>query len=46
MRMTLALLAVVLPQAAPPALPGWHPDVPSGMAEAKKTGRPLMVVFR
>lgn len=29
-----------------PTVPGWHSDLASGMAEAKKTGRPLMVVFR
>jgi hypothetical protein len=30
----------------PPPLPGWLPDVPSGFAEAKRTGKPLMIVFR
>lgn len=29
-----------------PATPGWHADLASGLYEAKKTGKPLMVVFR
>ena len=30
----------------PAPLPGWDPNLKSGFAEAKATGRPLMVVFR
>ncbi len=29
-----------------PPTPGWLPDLPGGFAEAKRTGKPLMVVFR
>jgi len=47
MRALLILALALAPQQKdPPPLPGWHPDVPSGFAEAKKTGKPLMVVFR
>ena len=28
------------------AVPGWHSDLEEGTAEARETGRPLMVVFR
>lgn len=50
MRLPLVLLAI-LPLARPgqndPApVPGWLPDLPAGFAEAKKTGKPMMVVFR
>lgn len=52
MRMSLVLLAL-LPFArpgqsgpAPAPVPGWLPDLPSGFAESKKTGKPMMVVFR
>ena len=30
----------------PPPIPGWHEDLKVGLAEARQTGRPLMVVFR
>ena len=44
----LALLLGALAQDKdnPAPIPGWDPDLKSGFAEAKSTGRPLMVVFR
>ncbi len=30
----------------PPPVPGWHPDLASGMKEAAETGKPMLVVFR
>lgn len=30
----------------PPPIHGWNPDLMPAFAEAKKTGKPLMVVFR
>ena len=30
----------------PAPLPGWEPDVAKGFEEAKKSGKPLMIVFR
>lgn len=44
-------LAVVLGALAqdkqnPAPIPGWDPDLQSGFAEAARTGRPLMIVFR
>lgn len=30
----------------PPPVPGWFPDLTSGMKEASSTGKPLLVVFR
>ncbi len=41
-----ATAALAPQQKEPPPLPGWLSDVPSGFAEAKKTGKPLLVVFR
>ena len=52
MRPTLAGLALVLlPTAAPSADPdpkkfGWHTDYAAAQAEAKRTGKPMLVVFR
>jgi len=48
MRFAIAVLALLpfAPQSDPPPVPGWLPDLPSGFAAAKKTGRPMMVVFR
>ena len=41
------LLALAVAQDKPILpIPGWNTDLKSGFAEAKKTGRPLMVVFR
>ena len=45
------LLAIVLGALAqdkqnPPPIQGWDPDLKSGFAEARSTGRPLMIVFR
>ena len=50
MRISLVLLAL-LPfahpgQSDPAPVPGWLPDLPSGFAEARKTGKPMMVDFR
>lgn len=54
----LALAGLLLPGAdapavpqqgkgkAPAKIPGWLPDIPSGIRMAQKTGRPLMIVFR
>ena len=30
----------------PAPIPGWHPDLDAGFAEAKQTGKPMFVVFR
>ncbi len=30
----------------PPPIPGWHPDLDAGFAEARRTGKPMLVVFR
>ena len=30
----------------PPPLPGWHETVAPGLAEARASGRPVLVVFR
>lgn len=50
MRISIVLLAILpfarLGQNDPAPLPGWLPDLPSGFAESKKTGKPMMVVFR
>jgi hypothetical protein len=47
MRTLFVLALALLPQQEEPApIPGWHSDLPSGFAEAKKTGKPLLVVFR
>lgn len=35
-----------VPQEDPPPVPGWHSDIPTGFRDAKKSGKPLMVVFR
>ena len=44
----LALLLGALAQDKqnPSPIPGWDPDLKSGFAEAQRTGRPLMIVFR
>lgn len=53
MRPTLAAVAavVLLPAAAPaqdvnPKQHGWHTDYAAARAEARKTGKPIMLVFR
>ncbi len=56
LKYTLALLAVAgfsTARAAAPAppqqngsMPGWHPDLSAGLDEARKTGKPLLIVFR
>jgi hypothetical protein len=28
------------------AAPGWHKDLPTAKAEAKRTGKPMFLVFR
>lgn len=30
----------------PKPVPGWNPELQQGFAEARKTGKPLMIVFR
>jgi len=30
----------------PAPVPGWNPDLVTAFAEARKTGKPVMVVFR
>jgi hypothetical protein len=30
----------------PEPVPGWNPELQAGFAEAKKTGKPMMIVFR
>ncbi len=30
----------------PAPVPGWNPELQDGFAEAKKTGKPMMIVFR
>ena len=40
-------LAALAPAAKPdPKQYGWFIDYPAALAEAKKTGKPLMLVFR
>lgn len=52
MRPLLAGLALALLPAAAPAADvnpkqfGWHTDYAAAKAEAKRTGRPIMLVFR
>jgi hypothetical protein len=45
-----ALLAAAGPEPARPAPDaaryGWHADYPAGKAEAKRAGKPIMLVFR
>ncbi len=41
-----ALVAATGQDKEPPPIPGWHPILADGVAEAKASGRPLMVVFR
>ena len=44
----MAILLGTLSQDKQNPLPiqGWEPDLSSGFAEARSTGRPLMIVFR
>ena len=42
----LLIARVAFGQADSAPVPGWLPDLPSGFAEAKRTGKPLLVVFR
>lgn len=42
----LSLAALALQQKDPAPVPGWLSDLPAGFEEARKTGKPLMVVFR
>lgn len=42
-----AALALTAPAAKPdPKATGWFTDYPAALAEAKRTGKPLMLVFR
>lgn len=43
---TAAMAAAQDDRQNPPPLPGWHPDLATGMKEAAATDKPLMVVFR
>ncbi|HEX3148232.1 MAG TPA: Trx7/PDZ domain-containing (seleno)protein [Gemmataceae bacterium] len=43
---SLALVAPAFAQRADPRANGWHTDYTSAKAEAKRTGKPLFVVFR
>jgi hypothetical protein len=43
----LAALALSAPADKPdPAKHGWHTDYAAARAEAKRTGKPIMLVFR
>ena len=42
----LGIALAALQEKTPPPIPGWHPDLAAGFAEAKSTGKPMMVVFR
>ncbi len=43
----LAALALSAPADKPdPKKHGWHTDYPAALAEAKRTGKPIMLVFR
>ena len=44
--LTILLGAVAQDKQNPPPIQGWNPDLKSGFAEARSTGRPLMIVFR
>jgi hypothetical protein len=43
---TLVLAAPVLAQRGNPKAAGWHTEYAAARAEAKRTGKPLFVVFR
>jgi hypothetical protein len=43
----LAALPILAPAAEPPAKPSpWFTDYPTARAEARQTGKPMLVVFR
>lgn len=42
----LAAVAALTAAKPDPAKYGWHTDYAAAQAEAKKTGKPLMLVFR
>jgi len=49
MMMRLALAALTLTSLAPQAkgqYPGWHTNTARAFDEARKTGKPLFIVFR
>ena len=45
--LVLSILAAAAQDKQNPApIPGWHADLDAGFAEARATGRPMLVVFR